>query len=279
MNSRNGAVATGALGLAAQRTLKGGTSGGCAVGAVAPPGGEGPGAPPQVAGRLALLNAFGIHSDGVEVRVPLPAQRLLAFLALHEHLATREYVAGTLWLDSTQERAAGSLRSALCTLRQVGCELVEVANGRLRLAPNVIVDVRESASWARGVLNPRTELDELVARGRPLQGDILPDWYDDWVALERERFRELRIHALEALCARLTSAQRYGEAMDAAQAAVQREPLRESAHRAVISVHLAEGNRVEALEVYQCFRDRINHELGLKPSRRMEDLLRQIKAQ
>jgi DNA-binding SARP family transcriptional activator len=115
--------------------------------------------------------------------------------------------------------------------------------------------------------------------GEALQGDILPDWYDDWVAFERERFRELRIHALEALSARLTSAEQFGEAMDAALAAVQHEPLRESAHRAVISVHLAEGNRAEALEEYRRFRDRINNDLGLTPSVRMEDLFSQINVQ
>jgi hypothetical protein len=131
---------------------------------------EDAGRPRRVAGRVALLNAFALSGDGVEVRLSLPAQRLLAFLALHEHPVMREYVAGTLWLDSTQEHAAGSLRSALCTLRQAGCELVETANGRLRLAPSVIVDVREGVTWARQVFDPSTELDELIARGGSAPG-------------------------------------------------------------------------------------------------------------
>jgi DNA-binding SARP family transcriptional activator len=279
VTSPNVAAGGGRLGLA-RRSVTGATS---RVERAAPGGSnavvDARRARPRVVGRLELLNAFALSDDGVEVRLSLPAQRLLAFLALHEHAATREYVAGTLWLDSTQEHAAGSLRSALCTLRQAKPELVEASNGRVRLAPSVIVDVRECASWARRVLDPNTELDELVARELALQGDILPDWYDDWVAVERERFRELRIHALEALCARLTSAQRFGEAMDAALAAVQREPLRESARRAVIGVHLAEGNRAEALAEYRRFRVRLNHDLGLTPSARMQDLLSQIKAQ
>src|SRR6266700_2866149 len=33
-----------------------------------------------------------------------------------------------------------------------------------------------------------------------LSADLLPDWYDDWLLLEQERFRQLRMHALEALC-------------------------------------------------------------------------------
>ena len=42
--------------------------------------------------------------------------------------------------------------------------------------------------------------------------------------MERERFHQLRLHALEALCDRLTTAGRYGEAIDAGLAAVTAEP-------------------------------------------------------
>ncbi|MDP9399167.1 MAG: bacterial transcriptional activator domain-containing protein, partial [Actinomycetota bacterium] len=49
-------------------------------------------------------------------------------------------------------------------------------------------------------------------------------------------------------------------------AAVQSEPLRESAHRRVIEVHLAEGNLGEALRQYQTYRRLVADELGLPPS-------------
>jgi DNA-binding SARP family transcriptional activator len=231
---------------------------------------------PAVAARLALLNAFRLSHEGIEVALSVPAQRLLAFLALQDHPVLRDYVAETLWLDSTQDHAAGSLRSALFKLRQPGCELVEVTSGRLRLAPRLVVDVREAVAWARRLLDPATEEDDLEVRGVVFSGEILPNWYDDWVALERERFRELRVHALEVLSARLTSVGRFGEAMDAGLAAVRGDPLRESAHRVVMSVHLAEGNRAEALEEYRRFRDRLGRDLGLAPSARMDELLGQI---
>jgi hypothetical protein len=66
-------------------------------------------------------------------------------------------------------------------------------------------------------------------RGRPdvgLRGDLLPGWYDDCVLLERERVRQLHMHALEALAEKLAAAGRYGEAVPAAYAAVVAEPLR-----------------------------------------------------
>jgi DNA-binding SARP family transcriptional activator len=224
--------------------------------------------------RVALLGAFGLSYAGKEVPLPVPARRLLAFLALHDHAVLRDHVAEMLWLDSTQDRAAGSLRSALFKLRQAArCDLVEAERGQLQLAVPVVVDAREAVAWARRVLDPSSDVGALHVDGLAVAGDILPDWYDDWVALERERFRELRLHALEALCARLASAERFAEAMEAGRAAIKGEPLRESAHRAVMSVHLAEGNRAEALEVYRRFRDRLQHDLGLAPSEHMDELL------
>jgi DNA-binding SARP family transcriptional activator len=64
--------------------------------------------------------------------------------------------------------------------------------------------------------------------------------------------------------------------MEAGLAAVRGEPLRESAHRAVINVHLAEGNRAQALGEYHRFRDRLERELGLAPSARMDELVAEL---
>jgi DNA-binding SARP family transcriptional activator len=108
------------------------------------------------------------------------------------------------------------------------------------------------------------------------RGEILPDWYDDWLVIERERFRQLRVHALERLCDRLTAAGRFAEAVDAGLAAVESEPLRESAHRALIRTHLAEGNACEALRQYRAFRELLRRELGLRPSELMEALVRRL---
>lgn len=59
----------------------------------------------------------------------------------------------------------------------------------------------------------------------------MPDWCDDWLVVERERLRELRIRALERVCEQLTAIGSFGQAIEAGMAAVRAEPLRESAHR------------------------------------------------
>ena len=68
--------------------------------------------------------------------------------------------------------------------------------------------------------------------------------------IERERFHQLRLRALECICEALTAKGDYAGALEAALAAIAAEPLRESAHRALIGVHLAEGNRAEAVRQF-----------------------------
>lgn len=103
--------------------------------------------------------------------------------------------------------------------------------------------------------------------------DPLPGWYGHSVLLERERLSQLRAHALEAVAARLAEAGRHGQAIQAAYAAVRAEPLRESAHRTVVRVLIAEGNVAEAVRVYRRFNVMLREELGIAPTAQMTELV------
>jgi DNA-binding SARP family transcriptional activator len=224
--------------------------------------------------RLSLLGAFALSFAGRSIDLPTPAQRLLAYLAIEDRPLQRGYLAAALWLDSTDARAAGSLRSALWRIRRSGCKLVEKSNHQLQLSSTVAVDLHEAYAWVARVQDRTRPLSRADVAAAALPAELLLDWYDDWVLLERERFRQLRAHALEVLCGRLAAEGRLGEALEIGLAAVHNEPLRESAHRAVIGVHLAEGNRSEALRQYAYYRRLVRRELGVEPSPRMETLLR-----
>lgn len=224
--------------------------------------------------RLALLEAFELSSDGKPVPVPLSAQRLLAFLALQDRPLLRLYVAGVLWPDAPEERSSASLRSALWRLHRPGCQLVNASAQHVCLAPGVRVDIRELGRLARGLLDRSTNSDNPACGQLYVAGDLLRDWYDDWVMMERERFRQLRLHALEVLCEGLTVKHQFGQAVEAGLAAVAGEPLRESAHRVLIRAYLAEGNHAEASRQYHLYRKLLHSELGLEPTREMEALIR-----
>jgi DNA-binding SARP family transcriptional activator len=221
--------------------------------------------------RLGLLDGFELRHQGSLVRLPLSTQRLLAFLALHQRPLQRLYVAGALWLESSQQHANANLRTALWRLGRRASVLVQATATDIALADGVQVDLRDAAARANRVLacDVRSDdLDELC-----LAGELLPDWYDDWLLIERERFRQLRLHALESLCEYLADAGHFAAAAQAGLAAVAGEPLRESSHRALIKTHLLEGNASEAIRQYGIYREILRTQLGLEPSEAMRELV------
>jgi DNA-binding SARP family transcriptional activator len=233
-----------------------------------------------VPAQVDLLDGFTLRPAGLPPGataedLPRGVQRLVAHVCLSGRPA-RAAIAGHLWPDVPEEHAHGSLRSALWRLHKVAPGLIDASGGGLSLAAGVRVDVRELDDWAGRVLDPRTAVEGATLPAAGLLGDLLPGWYDDWVLLERERLRQLRLHSLEALAVRLAAAGRLAEALQAAYGAVRAEPLRESAHRTLVRVHLSEGNLVEALRAHDAFRDLVQEELGVAPTELMTRLLRGI---
>jgi DNA-binding SARP family transcriptional activator len=223
--------------------------------------------------RLSLLNGFDLSYDGRSAPVTLTGQRLIGFLALHERPLRRIFVAGTLWSDTTEQHASANLRSALWRLRESPYDVVTSSTSHVALDADVIVDLREVSQQARSLVDPSTDASDLLLDAEALSGDLLPDWYDDWILIEQERFRQLRLHALEALCARLTFQRNFAQAIEAGLSAVAAEPLRESAYRVLIKAHLAEGNLVEAVRQFRLFKHLLRDELGMDPSREISSLV------
>ena len=221
-----------------------------------------------------VIGGFELLVAGEPVSLATNAQRLLAFLAIAGSSQRRETVAGRLWGWATQAQARATLRTALWRVRQVPAAVVRTDRDEVRLEPGVCVDLVESTALAKDVLDPSSP-GLAAGSPAPFVDDILPGWDEDWLQLERERHRQLRIHALEALSGRLTSAGRYASAIDVAYRAIAAEPLRESAHGALIRAHLAEGNRAEAAHQLDVYRQLLADELGLAPSEQMKALLRQ----
>ena len=223
--------------------------------------------------EVCVLGTFRFWAEGTALPAVLGgSQRLLALLSLRDRALMRASVAGTLWPESTEEHAYSSLRSALGRLSRLTRDAVVVTPLDLCLAGDVTVDIRESRALAHRLLDPGATLSDADLSAQAIAAlslDVLPDWYDDWVLVEAEEWRQLRLHALDALADRLLNERRYGEATGAALAAVRAEPLRESARALVIRVHLAEGNQSEALAEFNRYRALLRAELGLEPTPRL----------
>ncbi|MFD1150037.1 AfsR/SARP family transcriptional regulator [Saccharothrix hoggarensis] len=235
---------------------------------------------PQGRGRtqVRLLGGFEFHHDGHRVQLGASAERPDARLALRGAPVGGGRVAAVLWPDASATRAAANLRSVLWRMPPGTDASVVSTRDQLRLADDVTVDLHAADDLALRVLDgdmAPVDADNLgVAVRQLLFQDLLPEHTEDaWLLEERERFRQLRLHALEALCRMLSAKGLGGLAIEVGLAALHADPYRESAHRALIDVHLAEGNRREAARQFEECRRLLHDELGISPSDALTQLI------
>jgi DNA-binding SARP family transcriptional activator len=209
--------------------------------------------------ELRVIGCFGLRVDGVRVDLaPVPA-RILAYLALHPGPVARPALAGVLWRDASHERALGNLRSALWRLPAGARAAATEVGTTLRLADHVVCD---AGPLLAGTASP--DPADVLAWG--WGNELLAGWYDDWVLEAREALQVRRAALLEDLAVASGRVGRGGDALMFATLAVAAQPLRESAHRALLRAHLAVGHHREAVGLYRDLSEILALELGVGPS-------------
>ncbi len=220
---------------------------------------------------LSMLPTFELTLDGVSVALPSRAQRLIALLAIDDRPLCRTVVAARLWPDVVNARANASLRATLWSLPRSLPPVVQVDGNSLLLDPAIQLDLTEGRRLANAIVDG-SYVHQPEGGESHLHDDLLPAWADEWLVIEREGFRQLRLHALDELCVLHARAGRFARAVAAGLASVCSDPTRESAHRALITAHLLEGNRMEAIRQYHSYLEMAKAEMGIGPSDHLQRL-------
>jgi predicted ATPase/class 3 adenylate cyclase len=230
-----------------------------------------------------------IHLFGpLEVQVnghPLPRLRtrkeqwLLALLALRTVPLDRSWVAGALWPDSPESTALASLRKSLNELRRaLGPEADRLHSPTprtlaLRLADADVDVLAFDAGVAAGDL---AALSRAVSLYR---GPLLEACGEEWVFQERSRREVAYLGALERLAAHARAEGDAAAAESYLRRAVAVDPLRESAHRALMQTMAAGGNYAAALLAYRELRLLLHREMNAEPDAQTTALFQQIRAE
>ncbi|WP_374456879.1 BTAD domain-containing putative transcriptional regulator [Nocardioides sp.] len=222
--------------------------------------------------RLRLLGGWQLVVDGAEVALGHREQRLVALLGLAAP-GTRAQVASMLWPDSTDEHALGSLRRAVWHCQRKCPGLLSPGRSTLTLAPEIRVDtddLRRAAGLTELPMDDGAARELLDALRGP---ELLPGWFDDWVVEERPRLQQLRVEALERVAQHGLDHDEPTLVVEAATAAGEIEPLRESAREMSIRGHLGLGDVASARHELRRYHDLLDEELGVAPSERIQALV------
>lgn len=202
--------------------------------------------------------------------IPLPTRKveaLLAFLVLYPEEHAREKLASLFWGDFPDMQARSSLRNALTILRKHLDDhlfLAERESVRFNPVYPLWVDALEFEKQVNKFISEASP-DSCLVDLELYQGDLLPDWYDDWVVPKREHYRNLYLNTLLRLTEGFRSRGQYENAVRSAQMVLLNDPSSERAHQHLMFCYVALGNRSAALRQYEECEHILRDDLGVRP--------------
>jgi WD40 repeat protein/serine/threonine protein kinase/DNA-binding SARP family transcriptional activator len=260
--------------------------------------------------ELSLLGQFRAMVDGKLLRGFRTAkvQALLIYLAVESTTPQRrEALMTMLWPGMLERSARQNLRQILYYLRRDMPALPQKRDGgeqavplllanrqTLQLNPHadVISDVRQFESLIVStqihdhldiLLCPACcrNLETAVALYR---GDFLADFYlddsnefEEWAEVYRQKYRRQALDALETLTSMATRGASYAKARAYAERQLEIDDLRESAYRQLMKILALNGQRAEAMALYESFSRLLAEELAMAPASRTTERYEQIR--
>ncbi len=215
--------------------------------------------------EIQLLGRFDVSLDGLPVEIQArPARALLAYLLLHPGSHGREKVAGVLWPESNETNARANLRHALWRLRRELGDCLHADKSSLGLDPEA--DVRLDVAVFEADLDEGAGIDRWIERLAAYAGPLLPDWYEDWVILERERLAAVFQRTMPHLLERLAEEARWEDSLSWAETWISMGEVPEPAFRALMTAHAALGDVAAMASSYRRCVETLQEELGVEPS-------------
>jgi DNA-binding SARP family transcriptional activator len=201
-------------------------------------------------------------------------------------LVARDELLEILWPGADPRSASHRLHVAISSLRaRLRTQKVEFDGQHYRFNPEALTTdcqlfegrfhhgVQQfrsgNATAARAHLESALEL---------YTGDYLEDnLYAEWTFAPRIRYASLYLEALALLCEQARLDSNYASLLHFAGRVIERDPLRERAHRQLMLAHYHLGQRAVAMRQYSDCAQVVRRELGARPSRQTQLLYEAIR--
>lgn len=227
--------------------------------------------------KLRLLGHWDLKDNNQSIEFPHRVQRVIALAAITDR-APRNYIAELLWPEGGPGQALTNLRVNICHIRRRAPDLLRPSMDSVILNPNLIVDATFMDDVLRSV-ECSNDLATLTANLEFLtHADLLPTWCETWLVREQESFRQSKLRGLEKLAGRFIEIGDADLAVDAAQAAVDTEPLSERGYCLLMRAHVLAGNRALALQAYERAYETLRQSLDVEPSIPLQQIMLDVRS-
>jgi len=230
-----------------------------------------------------------------EAVISIPRRKvasLLIYLAVTAKAHSREVLINLLFPKQSRQRARADFRNTLSVLKNSIGEnrlVVDSSTIYLKTENDLWVDVHEFrtliAEEPLKTLPPERQMQALTDAVRLYRGDFLSGFYlrdsvgfDEWQFLEQEGLRKDYASALQQLVMLLEDQEDFDKAIIYGRRWLALDPLEEAAHRELIRMYAASGNRTLALRQYEKCREILEKELGEDPEEETEELAGAIRS-
>ncbi len=222
---------------------------------------------------------------------------LLVYFAINTNsVLRRESIAELFWPEKCGARSRALLNTSMWrineTLKSSGIEqaaqIERISETAIciELSPAVMVDGTELAKTVtaceRGLAQNGLLDDDLRRNLRcaleSYHGAFLEGSDSDWVLRARERYRCLHARGMTILMRAYTLSGRIEEALDCGRAILEQDEFRETTQRAVMWLHVMNGQRGEGIACYRRLKKRLKDEIGVEPMRETTSLYQHILA-
>jgi DNA-binding SARP family transcriptional activator len=226
-----------------------------------------------------LLGSLEVGKDGQPVQIGGQKQRaVLAILALNvARVVSTDRLVDLLWGDQPPKTAVTSLQNFVSQLRKaLGADIVVTkAPGYLLNVTADRVDVNEFERLVgeSRSLEPEARAKKLREALELWRGPPLADFaFEPFAETEIARLEELRSAALEDRIEADLEGGASGELVGELEGLIKQNPLRERPRGQLMLALYRSGRQAEALRAYQEARRALVDELGIEPSRELQQL-------
>lgn len=230
-------------------------------------------------------NSPSLHFSAQKVK------SLLCYLLLNrETCHSRDQLANLWWKDLDTPKARHCLSTAIWRLRQT-LEANQVGRASFLISEDDTIRFNTSSDYWLDV----DEFEKLCAQARQLEvrddvalvtilrravtlyrSDLLPECYEEWCLVERQRLQQLHLFALNRLASAHVRRNEFTESIACYQKILVCDPLREEVHRELIRLYLKTSCPQEAVRQFNLCAGTLKSELGIEPMAETVALIRNL---